>query len=98
MVVPFHYYAIRDEFADYSSNDKAVIAREISKNINVEFPLGKFICVTGVSGSGKSSLVFDCIYATAQSSFYETLSTYVVKNLPKIYKNSCIFLYQILYS
>ena len=37
LVVPFHYYAIRDEFADYSSNDKAVIAREISKNINVEF-------------------------------------------------------------
>ena len=37
LVVPFHYYAIRDEFADYSSNDKAIIAREISKNINVEF-------------------------------------------------------------
>ncbi len=37
LVVPFHYYAIRDEFVDYSSNDKAVIAREISKNINVEF-------------------------------------------------------------
>lgn len=37
LVVPFHYYAIRDEFADYSSNDKAVIAREISKNINIEF-------------------------------------------------------------
>lgn len=37
LVVPFHYYAIRDEFADYSSNEKAKIAREISKNINVEF-------------------------------------------------------------
>lgn len=37
LVVPFHYYAIKDEFADYSSNEKAVIAREISKNINVEF-------------------------------------------------------------
>ncbi len=37
LVVPFHYYAIKDEFADYSSNDKAVIAREISKNINVDF-------------------------------------------------------------
>ncbi|HAB66015.1 MAG TPA: daunorubicin resistance protein DrrC, partial [Firmicutes bacterium] len=41
---------------------------------------------TGVSGSGKSSLVFDSIYSLAQSSFYETLSTYVVKNLPKINK------------
>lgn len=37
LVVPFHYYGIKDEFADYSSNNKAVIAREISKNINVEF-------------------------------------------------------------
>jgi len=37
LVVPFHYYAIRDEFADYSSNDKAKVAREISKSINVEF-------------------------------------------------------------
>lgn len=37
LVVPFHYYAIRDEFADYSSNDKAKVAREISKNINIEF-------------------------------------------------------------
>lgn len=37
LVVPFHYYAIRDEFADYSSNDKAKVAREISKSINIEF-------------------------------------------------------------
>lgn len=37
LVVPFHYYAIRDEFADYNSSDKAKIAREISKSINVEF-------------------------------------------------------------
>ncbi len=34
------------------------------KNITVEFPLGKFICVCGVSGGGKSSLVFDTLYAT----------------------------------
>ncbi len=32
------------------------------KSIDVEFPLGKFICVTGVSGSGKSSLVMDTLY------------------------------------
>ncbi|MCI8575783.1 MAG: excinuclease ABC subunit UvrA, partial [Bacilli bacterium] len=56
------------------------------KNISLEIDKHKFNVVTGVSGSGKSSLVFDCIYAMAQTSFYETLSTYVVKNLPKINK------------
>ena len=56
------------------------------KNISLEIEKHKFNVVTGVSGSGKSSLVFDCIYAMAQTSFYETLSTYIVKNLPKINK------------
>lgn len=37
LVVPFHYYAISDRFADYSSNDKSKISREIAKTINVEF-------------------------------------------------------------
>lgn len=56
------------------------------KNVSLEIEKHKFNVVTGVSGSGKSSLVFDCIYAMAQTSFYETLSTYVVKNLPKLNK------------
>lgn len=54
------------------------------KSISVDIEKHKFHVITGVSGSGKSSLAFDCIYATAQSSFYEMMSTYVVKNLPKI--------------
>ena len=56
------------------------------KNVSLEIDKHKFTVVTGVSGSGKSSLVFDCIYKMAQASFYETLSTYIVKNLPKINK------------
>lgn len=56
------------------------------KNVSLDIEKHKFNVVTGVSGSGKSSLVFDCIYAMAQTSFYDTLSTYVVKNLPKINK------------
>lgn len=56
------------------------------KNISLDIEKHKVNVVTGVSGSGKSSLVFDTIYAMAQSSFYETLSTYVVKNLTKINK------------
>uniref|UniRef100_A0A7C5UW68 UvrABC system protein A n=1 Tax=candidate division CPR3 bacterium TaxID=2268181 RepID=A0A7C5UW68_UNCC3 len=39
------------------------------KNINVKFPLGKFICVTGVSGSGKSSLVMDILYNALSNKF-----------------------------
>jgi excinuclease ABC subunit A len=46
------------------------------KSLNLQLPLGKWIAVTGVSGSGKSSLVFDTIYAEAQRRFLETLGTY----------------------
>lgn len=56
------------------------------KNVSVDIEKHKFHVITGVSGSGKSTLAFDCIYAMAQSSFYEMMSTYVVKNLPKINK------------
>lgn len=46
------------------------------KNIDLEFELYKWTTVTGVSGSGKSSLVFDTIFAEAQRRFLETLGTY----------------------
>jgi len=42
------------------------------KNINVKFPLGTFTCVTGVSGSGKSSLVNEILYKTIASNLYKT--------------------------
>ena len=42
------------------------------KKINVKFPLGKFICVTGVSGSGKSSLVNEILYKSVASNLYKT--------------------------
>lgn len=46
------------------------------KNIDVEFPRDKLIVVTGVSGSGKSSLAFDTVYAEGQRRYVESLSTY----------------------
>lgn len=46
------------------------------KNINVEIPRNKFVVVTGLSGSGKSSLAFDTIYAEGQRRYMETLSSY----------------------
>ncbi len=42
------------------------------KNIDVKFPLGKFICVTGVSGSGKSSLVNEILYKSVAANLYKT--------------------------
>ncbi|MFA6991842.1 MAG: excinuclease ABC subunit UvrA [Candidatus Gracilibacteria bacterium] len=46
------------------------------KNINVEIPKDKFTVITGLSGSGKSSLAFDTIYAEGQRRYVESLSTY----------------------
>ncbi len=46
------------------------------KNIDVNIPRNKFVVITGISGSGKSSLAFDTIYAEGQRRYIETLSTY----------------------
>ena len=46
------------------------------KNINLEIPKNKLVVFTGVSGSGKSSLAFDTIYAEGQRRYVESLSTY----------------------
>lgn len=42
------------------------------KNVNIEFPLGKFICITGVSGSGKSSLLNETLYPVLSKHFYRS--------------------------
>ena len=46
------------------------------KNINLEIPRNKIIVITGLSGSGKSSLAFDTLYAEGQRRYVESLSTY----------------------
>jgi excinuclease ABC subunit A len=59
--------------------DKIVVrgAREHNlKNINVEIPRDKLVVITGLSGSGKSSLAFDTIYAEGQRRYVESLSAY----------------------
>ncbi|MBN1789035.1 MAG: excinuclease ABC subunit UvrA [Bacteroidales bacterium] len=43
------------------------------KEVDIEFPLGKFICITGVSGSGKSSVVYDTLYPVLSRHFYRSL-------------------------
>ncbi|MCD1293632.1 daunorubicin resistance protein DrrC [Methanocella sp. CWC-04] len=56
------------------------------KNIELKIPKNKVVVFTGVSGSGKSSLVFDTIYAEAQRQFMETFSAFSRRYLPKIPK------------
>lgn len=46
------------------------------QNINLKLPRDKFIVITGISGSGKSSLAFDTIYAEGQRRYVESLSAY----------------------
>ena len=46
------------------------------KNIDVSIPLGELTVITGLSGSGKSSLAFDTIYAEGQRRYIETFSAY----------------------
>jgi len=69
--------------------DKIVIrgAREHNlKNIDLEIPRDKFVVVTGISGSGKSSLAFDTIYAEGQRRYVESLSAYARQFLGQMEK------------
>ena len=54
------------------------------KNIDVEIPKHKLVVFTGISGSGKSSLLFDTIYTEAQRQLIETFSTFARARLPKL--------------
>ena len=62
------------------------------KNIDVEIPRNKFIVITGVSGSGKSSLAFDTLYAEGQRRYVESLSSYARQFLGRMSKPECDFI------
>ena len=62
------------------------------KNIDVEIPRDKLIVVTGVSGSGKSSLAFDTLYAEGQRRYVESLSSYARQFLGRMGKPECDFI------
>ncbi|MBQ8539258.1 MAG: excinuclease ABC subunit UvrA, partial [Ruminococcus sp.] len=73
------------------SSDKIVIkgAREHNlKNVDVEIPRDKLVVMTGLSGSGKSSLAFDTIYAEGQRRYVESLSSYARMFLGQMEKPS----------
>lgn len=62
------------------------------KNIDVEIPSGSFTVVTGVSGSGKSSLVFDTLFAEGQRRYVESLSSYARQFLGRMNKPEVDFI------
>nr|NDG60863.1 ATP-binding cassette domain-containing protein [Betaproteobacteria bacterium] len=54
------------------------------KNLDLDIPTGELVVVTGVSGSGKSSLVFDTLYAEGQRRYVETFSAYARQFLDRM--------------
>src|SRR5881409_88888 len=71
-----------------SSNNIRVVGARVHnlKNITVEIPRDKFVVITGLSGSGKSSLAFDTIYAEGQRRYVESLSAYARQFLEQMEK------------
>src|SRR3989339_492242 len=71
------------------NSDKIIIkgAREHNlKDVSLELPRNKFIVFTGLSGSGKSSLAFDTVYAEGQRRYVESLSAYARQFLEQMQK------------
>ena len=62
------------------------------KNVSLKIPRDKFITITGVSGSGKSSLAFDTLYAEGQRRYVESLSSYARQFLGRMNKPECDFI------
>ena len=62
------------------------------KNVSVNIPRGKFVVVAGVSGSGKSSLAFDTLYAEGQRRYVESLSSFARQFLGRMSKPECDFI------
>ena len=62
------------------------------KNINVKIPRNTFTVIAGVSGSGKSSLAFDTLYAEGQRRYVESLSSYARQFLGRMNKPECDYI------
>src|SRR4030066_36209 len=70
-------------------NDNIIIANASThnlKNVSLTIPKNRIVAFTGVSGSGKSSLVFDTIYTEAQRQLIETFSSFARARMPKLSK------------
>lgn len=76
------------------SNDIVIKGARVNnlKNVDVSIPRGKFVVITGLSGSGKSSLAFDTLYAEGQRRYVESLSSYARQFLGRMSKPDCDFI------
>lgn len=76
------------------SNDILIKGARVNnlKNVDVAIPRGKLVVVTGLSGSGKSSLAFDTLYAEGQRRYVESLSSYARQFLGRMSKPDCDFI------
>lgn len=76
--------------------DKWITAKGVRvnnlKNIDVRIPRNKFVVITGLSGSGKSSLAFDTLYAEGQRRYVESLSAYARQFLDRMPKPECDYI------
>lgn len=77
--------------SEYDIEIKGARANNL-KNISIDLPRGKFIVVTGVSGSGKSSLAFDTLFAEGRRRYVESLSAYARQFLGRIPKPECDYI------
>lgn len=62
------------------------------KDISLKIPRDKLIVITGISGSGKSSLAFDTLYAEGQRRYVESLSSYARQYLGRMSKPECDYI------
>ena len=78
----------------YDNGDIVVKGARVNnlKNIDVTIPRGKLVVITGLSGSGKSSLAFDTLYAEGQRRYVESLSAYARQFLGKMQKPEADFI------
>lgn len=76
------------------SNDIIIKGARVNnlKNVDVRIPRNKFVVITGLSGSGKSSLAFDTLYAEGQRRYVESLSSYARQFLGRMSKPDCDFI------
>src|ERR687891_1939383 len=78
-----------------TSNSIRVVGARVHnlKNVSVQIPRDKFVVITGLSGSGKSSLAFDTIYAEGQRRYLESLSNYAKRFVSQVAKPDVDFVF-----